>query len=203
MKNFSQACENNKRPIGAQLQHHFSNVSSVLEIGSGTGQHALFFSLNLPRLIWQASDHPANLPMLTANLMAYGPPQLPSAIALDVTAQPWKVAKYDAVFSANTLHIMDWSVVEDFFRGLAPVLNSGGLLCVYGPFKYAGNYTSASNADFDNWLKLRDGRSGIRDFEAVNKLAAAQGLTLINDTPMPANNRLLLWKCSSPTQAEN
>lgn len=120
----------------------------------------------------------------------------PSPLALDVLRHPWPATTADAVFTANTLHIMDWSGVEAFFRGVGQVLADApdATLVVYGPFNYDARYTSDSNRDFDAWLKARDPRSGIRDFEAVDALAAAEGLCLVADVAMPANNRCLVWK---------
>jgi hypothetical protein len=116
-------------------------------------------------------------------------------VELDVLVTPWPAPPADAVFSANTLHIMGWPGVEAFFAGIATALaEDGAKLAVYGPFRYRGDYTSPSNAAFDDWLKRRDPASGIRDFEAVDALARAAGLTLAADHAMPANNQLLVWR---------
>ena len=188
---FSQACENNKRPILSALRRHLANAESLLEIGSGTGQHAEFLSGQLPGLRWQASDIPANLPLLRQRIALNS---LPDPIALDVDEPVWRCGTYDAIFSANVLHIVGMQSVESFFRGLGPHLNPAGLLMVYGPFRYHKAYTSESNAHFDYWLKQRDPVSGIRDFEWVNALAEEAGLTLVEDKAMPANNQLLVWR---------
>jgi cyclopropane fatty-acyl-phospholipid synthase-like methyltransferase len=166
----------------------------VLEIGSGTGQHAVHFAAHLPHLSWQPSEVAALLPALAERVRLEGSPNLRSPIALDVRATPWPHAEADAIFSANTLHIMGWNEVEDFFRGVGTALGPGGVLCVYGPFNYQGRYTSASNAQFDAWLKTRDPHSALRDFEAVNARAVAQQLLLTADHAMPANNRTLVWR---------
>ena len=136
----------------------------------------------------------ALLPELAERIRLAGAPNLREPLALDVRAVPWPVAPVDAIFSANTLHIMGWNAVQDFFRGAGGALASGGLLCVYGPFNYAGRYTSDSNAKFDAFLKARDPHGGIRDFEALDALARAQQLTLSADHAMPANNRTLVWR---------
>ncbi|MBK8133332.1 MAG: DUF938 domain-containing protein [Gammaproteobacteria bacterium] len=193
-KPFSQACENNKAPILAVLQRVFAPCRSVLEIGSGTGQHAVHFAPRLPQLRWQPSDVPENLPGIEQWREAEPAPNLLRPIALDVRAPHWGVAPVDGLFTANTLHIMPWSAVQAFFAGLPGVLASGGVLAVYGPFNYGGAYTSASNARFDQWLKARAPHQGIRDLEAVAELAAGAGLALWEDNAMPANNRLLVWR---------
>ena len=107
---------------------------------------------------------------------------------------PWPTGPYDAVFSANILHIVGWPGVEAFFAGVGRVLDAAGMLVVYGPFNAGGTYTSESNRDFDAWLKARDPRSGIRDVEAVQALAAQVGLHTVDDVAMPANNRCLVWR---------
>lgn len=190
----SEACERNKGPILTVLQQHLAASRAVLEVGSGTGQHAVHFATHLQQLRWQPTEVAALLPELAARLRLEGPPNLAAALSLDVRDEPWKVPPSDAVFSANTLHIMAWEQVQDFFRGVGGVLRTGGVLCVYGPFRYRGAYTSQSNAHFDEFLRARDPASGIRDFEAVAELARAQQLTLAADHDMPANNRTLVWQ---------
>lgn len=189
----SEACERNKGPILAVLAAELAAQRAVLEIGSGTGQHAVHFATHLPYLTWQPSEMRAQLPPLIERLGREAPPNVRAAIALDVHDDPWPAGDLEAVFSANTLHIMAWSAVREFFRGSAAVLRRGGVLCVYGPIRYRDEYTSASNAQFDQWLKERDPQSGIRDFEALDALARAQGLQLRADHAMPANNQTLVW----------
>lgn len=187
------ACERNRAPILAVLRDHFIDRARVLEIGSGTGQHAVHFAAAMPWLAWQCSDRAESLPGIRSWLDEAGLPNTPPPLALDVARGPWPAARFDAVFSANTLHIMDWGEVEACFAGIARVLAGPATVVVYGPFKYAGVHTSDSNRDFDGWLRTRDPRSGVRDFEAVDALAGAAGLQLVADTPMPANNRCLVW----------
>jgi cyclopropane fatty-acyl-phospholipid synthase-like methyltransferase len=190
----SEACERNKGPILAVLAGELDASRAVLEIGSGTGQHAVHFATHLPHLTWQPSDVRAQLPPLIERLAREAPPNVRAPVALDVRDDPWPLAGFDAVFSANSLHIMAWSAVREFFRGTGAVLRAGGVLCVYGPVRYRGEYTSESNAQFDLWLKARDPQSGIRDFEALDELALAQGLRLRADHAMPANNQTLVWR---------
>jgi hypothetical protein len=190
----SEACERNKGPILAVLSGALAASHSVLEIGSGTGQHAVHFARHLPHLAWQPTELGEQLAPLAERIRLEGSPNLRPPLELDVGAQPWRVAPADAVFSANTLHIMPWDAVEDFFRGVGTVLGAPAVLCVYGPFRYRGGYTSASNAQFDRFLRHRDAASGIRDFEALERLADAQGLELAADHAMPANNQALVWR---------
>jgi cyclopropane fatty-acyl-phospholipid synthase-like methyltransferase len=192
-KQFSAACERNREPILALLREAFSASHRVLEIGSGTGQHAAYFAAHLPHLIWQTSDLLQNHPSILAWQQETALPNLLPPLALDVAGSEWPPGTYDAVFSANTCHIMAWQEVRAMFAGIGRVLQPGGVLGIYGPFNYDGQFTSASNAQFDAALKAQAPHMGIRDFEAVNRLAAEQGLALAVDHPMPANNRLLLW----------
>jgi SAM-dependent methyltransferase len=193
----SEACERNKEPILRILANALAGTRVVLEIGSGTGQHAVHFATHLPHLTWQPSDRADYLPGLRERIAHDGPANLRPAIELDVHNLPWPVGPVDAVFTANTLHIMEWTAVEDLFRGIGSVLSAPGVVCVYGPFRYADRYTSASNAEFDKYLKARDPRSGIRNFEDVNILSAQQGLHLLEDHAMPANNQLIVWRKAS------
>ncbi len=189
-KPFSQACENNKQPILTVLREAFAEVPFALEIGSGTGQHAVHFAANLPHLVWQPSDQRDYLEGIAAWCDEARLSNLRHPLELDVY-QPWPISSTPAVFSANTVHIMHWSGVEALFAGLGRVLDANGVFCLYGPFNYEGRYTSDSNADFDQWLKARDPGSGIRDIEAIVKLAETAKLSLREDHTMPANNRLL------------
>lgn len=191
---FSDACERNKEPILAVLREAFADCTRVVEIGAGTGQHAVHFARNLPHVAWQPTDRSEYLDGLEARIEAEGPPNLALPVELDVLRQPWPPLAGDAVFSANTLHIMSWPAVEALFAGLPGVLEPGGVLAVYGPFKYGGQFTTASNAAFDAMLRERDPESGLRDFEAVDALAQAAGLQLQADHAMPANNQLLVYR---------
>ncbi len=199
-KPFAAACERNSDPILAVLQRHLPDRHTVLEIGSGTGQHAVHFAAAMPWLTWQCSDRAEYLPGIRMWLEEGQLANTPAPLELDVAKLPWQlpgpVCPFDAAFSANTLHILGWSEVEAFFAGLDAALTDDATLVVYGPFNYDGAYTSDSNREFDGWLKSRDPDSGIRDFEAVNALARAIGLHLVEDVTMPANNRCLVWRRS-------
>jgi len=192
-KPFSQACENNKQPILSMLEQAFSSTKQVLEVGSGTGQHAIYLAQHLPHLHWQTSDLACNHFGINQWLSEVSLANLQPPVVLDLNLA-WPVATFDGIFTANTLHIVSWHLVEKFFAGVADHLATGGTLCVYGPFNYQGQFTSASNADFDLWLKGRDADSGIRDIEAIERLALGAGLSLTYDHAMPANNRLLIFR---------
>jgi cyclopropane fatty-acyl-phospholipid synthase-like methyltransferase len=193
-KPFSESCVQNREPILAVLREAFADRNTVLEVGSGTGQHAVYFGAALPHLRWQTADVPIHHPGIRLWLDEAALPNVLPPIALDVNQTAWRSGRYDAVFSANTLHIMSWPEVELFFAGIGEVLAPGGVLAIYGPFNYRGAFTSESNARFDAWLKSRDPASGIRDFEAIEALTRAQGLTLLQDIAMPANNRTVVWQ---------
>lgn len=192
-KPFAPACERNQVPILDVLRAYLQDRRRVLEIGSGTGQHAVFFAPALPGTIWQTSDMDENLPGLRMWLDEAALPNLPAPLTLDVTGT-WPNERFDAAFSANSLHIMPWSAVQKFFAGIDRVLEPDAILAIYGPFNYDGNFTTDSNREFDGWLKQRSALSGIRDFEAVDRLASNIGFQLVKDHTMPANNRLLVWR---------
>ncbi|WP_137226876.1 MULTISPECIES: DUF938 domain-containing protein [Shewanella] len=189
---FSQACENNKQPILTLLTQWLNNRQHILEIGSGTGQHSVYFAKNLPHVRWQPSDQLHYLDTLQTRLNLQASPNLQQAISLDVTQQwPLLTSNVDAIFSANTLHIMSQSMVEAFFTGVGSVLVNSGSLVIYGPFNYQGQFTSDSNRQFNLWLQQNNPQSSIRDIEWICHLAQQQGLTLQEDIAMPANNRML------------
>ncbi|MBQ0759475.1 MAG: DUF938 domain-containing protein [Zhongshania sp.] len=190
-KPFSQACENNKQPILNHLKTALQKCQHVLEIGSGTGQHAVYFAANMPHLVWQCSDRADNIAGICSWLDGT---ELPAPLTLDVRDSNWPRQQYDAIFSANTLHIMSWTEVELFFEKVTTQLKANALLCIYGPFKYNGEFTSPSNANFDLWLKRNNPKSGIRDMEAIRELANHAGFQLLADHKMPANNQLLIWQ---------
>jgi hypothetical protein len=192
-KPFAQACLRNQAPILAVLQAHFGDRRQLLEIGSGTGQHAVHMAAAMPQLIWQTSETPAHLAGIRAWLDEAGLPNTPAPLVLDVTGA-WPAQRYDAAFTSNTLHIMAFAAVERLFAGLPGVMQADFKLAVYGPFNHGGRFTSDSNAAFDASLKARDPRMGIRDFESVDALARGAGLALVEDCAMPANNRCIVWR---------
>jgi len=192
---FSESCERNKQSILDILSVELRDCGTLLELASGTGQHAVHFSNGLPHIEWQPTDQPDELPTLAARIAAEAPQNVQPPLPLDVRDLPWSVpGPFDAVFSANSLHIMSWEAVRHFFRGVGRVLGERGSLCVYGPFLYEDIETEPSNVSFDQWLRERDPDSGIRAFEAINALAGEQSLVLTADHAMPANNHLLVWQ---------
>lgn len=192
-KPYAESCDENKLPILEQLQRLLSSSKSVLEIGSGTGQHAVFFAAAMPHLVWHTSDKEENHEGIQAWLHEAGLSNLREPISLDVSAI-WPKHSYSAVFSANTAHIMSWPEVEQLFQGVGRILEAEGYFVLYGPFNYQAHFTSESNRRFDQWLKSRDPLSGIRNFEDLLLLAGSQGLILEEDIEMPVNNRLLVWR---------
>jgi hypothetical protein len=196
MKPFSEACERNQGPILEVLREAFADRKKVLEIGSGTGQHAVHFARHLPHLTWQPSDRAGNLPDIRQWLEEARLDNVLAPLQLDVNDDPWPETGADAVFSANTLHIMSWAEVQTVFARLGGSAPSHSVLAIYGPFSYAGRHTSESNARFDLILRAHDAQSGIRNVEDVDALARTQGFVLANDYAMPANNRTLVWRRS-------
>lgn len=186
--------ERNREPILAVLQKVFADRRRVLEIGSGTGQHAVYFANALPHLVWQASERAENLPGIELWLTEAGLANTPPPIELDVGQANWPDQRFDAVFSANTLHIMAWSEVEHLFARLPDAMTDNATLAIYGPFNIDGHYTSESNAGFDRWLKGQGEHMGIRDLADVDALAVRVGLLRIEDHELPANNRCVVWQ---------
>nr|WP_279237583.1 DUF938 domain-containing protein [Dyella sedimenti] len=177
----------------AVLRVQFADRRRVLEIGSGTGQHAVYFAAAMPWLAWQCSERAEHLPGIRLWLDEAALPNTPPPIELDA-GSPWPAGRYDAVFSANTLHIMSWPEVEQLFTHLPGATTDDAKLAVYGPFNYGGRHTSDSNAAFDQWLQARGAHMRIRDAEAVDALAEAAGFELVEDVAMPANNRTRVWR---------
>ena len=188
---FSEACERNKGPILEVLRVAFADRTQVLEIGSGTGQHAVHFAAHLAHLTWHPTEQLAYLADLASRIKLEGTRNLRPPTVLDVKQTVWPLRNVDALYSANTLHIMSWTEVEAMFRGVDAVLSPHGVVCIYGPFRYEGRYTSDSNRDFDNMLKDRDPLSGLRDMTELSALALRHALRLRADHDLPANNRLL------------
>lgn len=194
-KPFSQACENNKQPILEVLRKYFATTSYVLEIGSGTGQHAVHFAEHLPHLTWQTSDQVQYHSGINAWIDDYKGTNLKRPLTLDVT-QPWPIDAAEGIFSANTSHIMSWHMVKDFFTGVGETLQTNGYFCLYGPFNFCGEFTSESNEAFDAHLKSRDPEMGLRDYVDLEALARKAGLMFVEKHEMPANNFILVWQKS-------
>ncbi len=193
MKQSSPSCERNKEPILAVLREILSVPGLVLEIGSGSGQHAVHFARGLPHVEWQPTDVADNLPGISAWRDETGLANLREPLALDLFSDRWPVAAAQAVVCINTIHIVSWEAVERLFVGAGRLLSLGGVMYVYGPYRYADRPLEPSNEEFDRWLKARDSASGVRLFEDVNRLAGQNGLMLAGDRAMPANNRSIWW----------
>lgn len=193
-KPFSQACENNKQPILEVLTRVFSNAKMILEIGSGTGQHAVYFSQHLGQAKWQPTDRAENINGIKQWCDEFTHPNLLKPMVFDINDKQWPMPGCDAVFSSNTAHIMSWPLTQLFVQRVAKHLPPQGTFALYGPFNYNGQYTSESNRDFDGWLKQGAPERGIRDFEAMDTVASRHGLGLAEDCELPANNRLLVWQ---------
>ncbi len=187
------ATDRNREPILQVLRERFADRRQVLEIGSGTGQHAVYFARALPWLRWQTSDIASHMPGIQLWLAEADLPNTPAVLEIDLR-WTWPAVEFDAVFSANTLHIMGWPEVQRLFSELGRRMPPAGLLTVYGPFNYGGLFTSDSNALFDASLRAANPASGLRDMEAVDALAALAGLRLLEDRAMPANNRCITWQ---------
>ena len=199
MKPYAESCDINRDPILEVLRVLFADRKQVLEIASGTGQHAVYFARALPHLIWQTSELEQNHAGIQMWLDEAQLPNVRSPLCIDANDAHWPdahrtVASVDAIFNANSVHIMSSPEVELLFEGIGRVLVAGGILCLYGPFNYDGKFTSESNARFDVWLKSRDPKSGVRDFETLNALAEKQNMVLLKDIEMPINNRTLVWQ---------
>ena len=194
MQGYSQAAENNKAPIADIMGKHLPPDASVLEIGSGAGQHALYMSQTFPGITWLPSEREAVVPILRANLALCESNNTQAPLVLDLADFTWSGDPVDAVYAANVMHIVSESLGERLVQLAADALKSSGLLMLYGPYKYNGQFTTESNARFDQWLKDRDPASGVRDFEAVVATAQCTGLTLAQDYAMPANNQMLIFE---------
>lgn len=193
-KPFSQACENNKHAILEVIKTVFTQPGIILEVGTGTGQHAVHFAAALPHLTWQCSDHPSNAELSEARIAEANLSNILLPLAFDVSDATWPLRRFDGAFSANTAHIMAWFEVMAMFEGVAVGLGSGQPFCLYGPFRYSGMHTSDSNHNFDLSLRHQAEHMGVRDLDDLNPLASKVGLTLADDVAMPANNRLLVWR---------
>jgi len=193
-KPFSQACENNKQPILEVISQYFDNSKLILEIGTGTAQHAMYFAEQLKHLYWQTSDQEAYLGGINLNLNGYPYYNLGRPLMLDVMDDNWSFDKCDGIFSANTSHIMNQVMVEKMFAGVGNILMPKHYFCLYGPFNFDGQYTADSNQSFDKMLRTRDPESGLRNFEDLQKIANLQQLKFINRHDLPANNNILVWQ---------
>ncbi|MCW8963836.1 MAG: class I SAM-dependent methyltransferase [Gammaproteobacteria bacterium] len=193
MKPFAESSEQNKEPILSILMTELAHCARVLEVGSGTGQHAVFFAEKMPHLRWICSDLSENHAGIQMWLDEANRQNIEGPLLLDAREE-WPALQVDAVYSANAIHIMSWEAVQRLIENVGRTLGSGGKLCLYGPFMYDGQHTAESNARFDAWLKERDPVSGVRDVMQLTELLSLQEMELINDYEMPVNNRILIWQ---------
>lgn len=188
------APERNKQPLLQELVRLLPTSGLVLEVASGSGQHGVHFARALTGLTWQPSDcDPENLSLLQARVAHAALPNLRAPLKLDTQQDPWPIDMADAIFNANMIHIAPWSVAQGLMRGAGRLLDAGGKLITYGPYRIGGRHTSESNERFDASLQERDSRWGVRDLQDVERLAQAQGMSLVEQIPMPANNFTLVW----------
>lgn len=190
----SEACERNKEPILEVLKEVIiPSDRRLIEIGSGTLQHAVFFAPEFPFLEWYPTDIGANI---LPQKQVWGKARISNLMApqrLDVGKDDFPKLKFDVVFTANTLHIMSWKECKSFFKLLGHRLREGSRVVFYGPFNYDGKFTSESNEAFNQMLKERNPENGIRAFEDVNNNMTKNGFELVEDRDMPANNRILVY----------
>ena len=193
-KPYAPSCEQNRDVILTVLQPRLKGVRRLLELGSGTGQHAVYFAPALPHITWQTSDLEEHLPGIQLWLADYPVANLPPPIVLDVATDRWPTAKFDAVFSANTAHMMDATMAGAMLSGVARLLPPNGRFLLYGPFKKEGNFHGPNDRAFDQRLRSHDPAIGLKDIAWLDQFAAAEGLNLVEEIAMPANNFVLFWK---------
>jgi cyclopropane fatty-acyl-phospholipid synthase-like methyltransferase len=195
---YAPAAARNRKPILGVLSYELQGCHAVFEIGSGTGQHAVHFAAALPALHWQTSDLAENHESINTTLAAAGLANVAAPLLFDVRAGlAGHDESYDAVYSANTAHIMSADAVVQMLPLVTALLRAGGLFCYYGPFRRNGKFSSASNAAFDQTLKARDPTMGLRELSWVDELASGQGLRLLRTYAMPANNLMIIWQKES------
>ena len=188
------SCEQNQQVILDVLKTLFIESGDVLEIGSYTGQHAVYFTEHLPHLNWYPGDLEAEHAGMKMWFSDVKHDRIHVPLILDVDISDWNVDKKDYIFSANVTHIISSEQTEKMFKHVGEILKTGGLFAQYGPFNYNGQYTSESNANFDVWLKQRNPDSCIKHFESMQEQAQINNLRLLKDIAMPANNRILVWE---------
>lgn len=197
-KLFAPSAERNRQPLRDVLKNVLTGNGLLLEVGSGTGQHAAYLAKDFPAYQWQPTDLPQNLDSIDAWAAESDADNILPARALDLSVDfsksNWPVEQCDAVVCINTIHIVAWPLVENLFRGAGQVLQPGGVIFVYGPYEYSDRPLEPTNAEFNEWLKMRDPESGIRKFDDVNRLATEAGMVLEGDEAMPANNRSIWWR---------
>ena len=193
-KPFSKYCENNKQPILEVIAQYFTDDGVVLEIGSGTGQHAMYFAEKLPHIYWQTSERSDHIEGVNQWLNAYRKYNLGRPFEIDVKQDKWPIDKVKGIFSANTSHIMRWQSVEKMFQHSGELLLPSHYFCLYGPVNINGEYTSDSNKQFDQFLRSDNPKMGLRNLEDLQELAKTNGLEFVQKHDMPANNFIMVWQ---------
>lgn len=195
-RQFSPSAARNRDPILAVLQRVLPTAGLVLELGSGTGEHAVHFARHLSALRWQPSEaDPVAMASITDWVAHSALPNVLPPLRFDLAASPWPLAAADAIVAINVLHYSPWETTPALFAGAAEVLPAGGVVYCYGPYRRGGAHIAPSNADFDGWLRSVDARFAVRDLEAVEAEAQRRGFRLEEVVDMPANNFSLVFRC--------
>lgn len=193
-KPFSPSADRNKEFILSTLRQELAADQLVLEIGSGTGQHACYFAAALPNVIWQPTELKQNIPGIDSWMDEQNLENILEPKALDVDVHPWPVTHANVCFTCNTFHIVGMPSVRSIFEGCNTVLRDGGKLCVYGPFAIDGQHTSAGNQQFDQQLRTSNPNSGVRDLSELDAIAQQLGFNAYRSITMPANNLFVVWE---------
>ncbi len=193
---FSPSADRNKDAILAVLKSELSTNVRVLEIGSGTGQHACFFTEHLHNVVWQPTELASNIAHIASRVASNGNANVLQPWELDVNNHPWPVTEADVCYTCNTFHIIGLDSVESVFKGCRAVLSGGGKLIVYGPFSIQGKYTSSSNQHFDQQLRQQNPASGVRDLTDLDVIAQSHGFDAYRLIEMPSNNFIVVWTLS-------
>jgi SAM-dependent methyltransferase len=188
----------NREPILEVLRRVLPPQGLVLEVASGSGEHAAYFAKQLPALLWQPTDpDPQALASIAAHRTAADAPNLLAPLRLDALSEQWPVDHADALVCINMIHISPWAASEGLMAGAKRVLRAGGVLYLYGPYRIDGRHTAQSNQDFDSWLQTQNAQWGVRDLTDVADLATRYGFALTETVAMPANNQSVIFRCGA------
>lgn len=194
MKPFAETAEENKAVVLPILQPYLNGVDTALEIASGTGQQIVYFAEKHPEIVWQASDLAENIPDINSWVRESQLPNLREPLVIDVASPNWPIHDIPFIYTSNSLHIMSWSHVENFFENAGRLLRDNAYFCIYGPFSFDGQHISESNKRFDAYLIQRNAGGGVRDTSALISLGSLHGLSLQHVVDMPHNNHILIWQ---------
>ncbi len=193
-KPYAISCDRNSAPILEVLKEYLKDYKKLVEMGAGTGQHAIYMAPHFPELEWYLLDQKDRHEGIKTWLHDFPRANVKGPIEYSIGENDWPISDCDVVFTSNTLHIVSWEKDLQFFDDLTNALSSGGLFMAYGAFNYNGDFSSESNKKFEEWLKERDPASGIKDFEKVKAELEKRDFELVKDHEMPSNNRLLVFK---------